>query len=154
MPALDAIDRNILRLLRLDARMSNAKLAAEIGLSPSACLRRIKIMEKLGVIRGYTVLVDTGNADEMIAVIINITLERQTEDYLDRLEAAVRRHPEIRECFLMTGGSDYLLRVEVANAGEFERIHKEILSTLPGVLRIHSSFSIRNVLATRTRGRR
>ncbi|MBA5800249.1 Lrp/AsnC family transcriptional regulator (plasmid) [Rhizobium leguminosarum bv. viciae 248] len=154
MPALDAIDRNILRLLRLDARMSNAKLAAEIGLSPSACLRRIKIMEKSGVIRGYTALVDTGNADEMIAVIINITLERQTEDYLDRLEAAVRRHPEIRECFLMTGGSDYLLRVEVANAGEFERIHKEILSTLPGVLRIHSSFSIRNVLATRTRGRR
>ncbi|NKJ70737.1 winged helix-turn-helix transcriptional regulator [Rhizobium leguminosarum bv. viciae] len=154
MPALDAIDRNILRLLRLDARMSNAKLAAEIGLSPSACLRRIKIMEKSGVIRGYTVLVDTGSADEMIAVIINITLERQTEDYLDRLEAAVRRHPEIRECFLMTGGSDYLLRVEVANAGEFERIHKEILSTLPGVLRIHSSFSIRNVLATRTRGRR
>ncbi|MBY5791504.1 winged helix-turn-helix transcriptional regulator [Rhizobium leguminosarum bv. viciae] len=154
MPALDAIDRNILRLLRLDARMSNAKLAAEIGLSPSACLRRIKMMEKSGVIRGYTVLVDTGNADEMIAVIINITLERQTEDYLDRLEAAVRRHPEIRECFLMTGGSDYLLRVEVANAGEFERIHKEILSTLPGVLRIHSSFSIRNVLATRTRGRR
>ncbi|MEI1249827.1 Lrp/AsnC family transcriptional regulator [Rhizobium aouanii] len=154
MPALDAIDRNILRLLRLDARMSNAKLAAEIGLSPSACLRRIKIMEKSGVIRGYTVLVDTGNADEMIAVIINITLERQTEDYLDRLEAAVRRHPEIRECFLMTGGSDYLLRVEVANAGEFERIHKEILSALPGVLRIHSSFSIRNVLATRTRGRR
>jgi DNA-binding Lrp family transcriptional regulator len=154
MAALDAIDRNILRLLRLDARMSNAKLAAEIGLSPSACLRRIKIMEKSGVIRGYTVLVDTGNADEMIAVIINITLERQTEDYLDRLEAAVRRHPEIRECFLMTGGSDYLLRVEVANAGEFERIHKEILSTLPGVLRIHSSFSIRNVLAPRTRGRR
>ncbi|MBY5332960.1 Lrp/AsnC family transcriptional regulator [Rhizobium leguminosarum] len=154
MPALDAIDRNILRLLRLDARMSNAKLAAEIGLSPSACLRRIKIMEKSGVIRGYTVLVDTGNADEMIAVIINITLERQTEDYLDRLEAAVRRHPEIRECFLMTGGSDYLLRVEVANAGEFERIHKDILSTLPGVLRIHSSFSIRNVLATRTKGRR
>ena len=154
MPALDAIDRNILRLLRLDARMSNAKLAAEIGLSPSACLRRIKIMEKSGVIRGYTALIDTGNADEMIAVIINITLERQTEDYLDRLEAAVRRHPEIRECFLMTGGSDYLLRVEVANAGEFERIHKEILSTLTGVLRIHSSFSIRNVLATRTRGRR
>lgn len=154
MPALDSIDRNILRLLRLDARMSNAKLAAEISLSPSACLRRIKIMEKTGVIRGYTALVDTGNADEMIAVIINITLERQTEDHLDRFEAAVRRHPEIRECFLMTGGSDYLLRVEVASPGEFERIHKEILSALPGVLRIHSSFSIRNVLATRTRGRR
>ena len=144
MTALDAIDRNILRLLRLDARMS---------LSPSACLRRIKLMEQTGVIRGYTALVDASNAESTIAVIINITLERQTEDHLDRFEAAVRKHPEIRECFLMTGGSDYLLRVEVANAGEFERIHKEILSAMPGVSRIHSSFAIRNVLATKPRGR-
>lgn len=149
MPSLDSIDRNIIRLLRLDARTSNARLAEEVGLSPSACMRRIKIMEESGVIRGYTALVDTSNVESTIAVIINITLERQTEDHLDRFEAAVRRYPEIRECFLMTGGSDYLLRVEVANAGDFERIHKEILSKLPGVLRIHSSFSIRNVLATK-----
>ncbi|MGM4983651.1 MULTISPECIES: Lrp/AsnC family transcriptional regulator [Rhizobium] len=154
MAALDAIDRNILRLLRLDARLSNARLASEVGLSPSACLRRIRLMEQAGVIRGYTALVDTSQAETAIAVIINITLERQTEDHLDRFEAAVRKHPEIRECFLMTGGSDYLLRVEVANPGDFERIHKDILSTLPGVLRIHSSFSIRNVLATRSKGQR
>lgn len=151
MSALDAIDRNILRLLRLDARMSNAALAAEVGLSPSACLRRIKLLEKSGVIRGYTTIVDSGHMENSIAVIVNITLERQTEDYLNRFEAAVRKHPEIQECFLMTGGSDYLLKVEVANAGEFERIHKEVLSTMPGVLRIHSSFSIRDVLATRAR---
>lgn len=154
MAALDAIDRNILRLLRLNARLSNARLASEVGLSPSACLRRIKLMEQAGVIRGYTALVDTSQAEAAIAVIINITLERQTEDHLDRFEAAVRKHPEIRECFLMTGGSDYLLRVEVANPGDFERIHKDILSTLPGVLRIHSSFSIRNVLATRPKSLR
>lgn len=151
MSALDAVDRNLLRLLRLDARMSNAALAAEVGLSPSACLRRIKLLEKSGVIRGYTALVDSGQMENAIAVIVNITLERQTEDYLNRFEAAVRKHPEIQECFLMTGGSDYLLKVEVANAGEFERIHKEILSTMPGVLRIHSSFSIRDVLATRAK---
>ena len=154
MASVDAIDRSILRLLRLDARMSNARLAAEVGLSASACLRRIRIMEQAGIIKGYTALIDAANAEASIAVIINITLERQTEDHLDRFEAAVRKHPEIRECFLMTGGSDYLLRVEVENAGEFERIHKEILSALPGVLRIHSSFAIRNVLATRPRGRR
>ena len=154
MAALDAIDRNILRLMRLNARLSNARLASEVGLSPSACLRRIKLMEQAGVIRGYTALVDTFQAEAAIAVIINITLERQTEDHLDRFEAAVRKHPEIRECFLMTGGSDYLLRVEVANPGDFERIHKDILSTLPGVLRIHSSFSIRNVLATRPKSLR
>lgn len=97
---------------------------------------------------------DTSQAEASIAVIINITLERQTEEHLDRFEAAVRKHPEIKECFLMTGGSDYLLRVEVANPGDFERIHKDILSTMPGVLRIHSSFSIRNVLATRPKGLR
>lgn len=154
MAAIDAIDRNILHLLRLNARMSNARLAEEVGLSPSACLRRIRLLEEAGVIRGYTALVDSGSSEDTIAVIINITLERQTEEHLDRFEAAVRKHPEIRECFLMTGGSDYLLRVEMGGAGEFERIHKEILSTLPGVLRIHSSFSIRNVLATRTKGQR
>ena len=154
MMALDSIDRSILRLLRVDARVSNAKLAAEIGLSPSACLRRIKLMEKAGVIRGYTALIDATQSESMIAVIINITLERQTEEYLDRFEAAVRRHPEIRECYLMTGGSDYMLRVDVENAGAFERIHKEVLSTLPGVLRIHSSFSIRDVLAARSKQRR
>ena len=131
MASVDAIDRSILRLLRLDARMSNARLAAEVGLSASACLRRIRIMEQAGIIKGYTALIDAANAEVSIAVIINITLERQTEDHLDRFEAAVRKHPEIRECFLMTGGSDYLLRVEVENAGEFERIHKEILSALP-----------------------
>jgi DNA-binding Lrp family transcriptional regulator len=151
MTAIDAIDRNILRLLRLNARISNAALAKEVGLSPSACLRRIRLMEKSGIISGYTALIDTANADAAIAVIINITLERQTEDHLDRFEAAVRKFPEVRECFLMTGGSDYLLRVEVANAGEFERIHKEILAKLPGVLRINSSFAIRNVLASKLR---
>ncbi len=153
MSGLDAIDRNIIRLLRLNARMSNTKLAAEVGLSPSACLRRINLLEQGGVIRGYTALVGNADGDNAIAVIINITLERQTEEHLNRFEAAVRKHPEIQECYLMTGGSDYLLRVEVENAGDFERIHKEILAKLPGVLRIHSSFSIRNVLLSRSRRR-
>lgn len=152
MSGLDAIDRNIIRLLRLNARTSNAKLAEEVGLSPSACLRRLNILEQTGVIRGYTALVSSGVAGEGIAVIVQITLERQTEEYLNRFEAAVRKHPEIRECYLMTGGSDYFLRVEVETAASFERVHKEILSALPGVARIHSSFAIRNVLSSRRPG--
>jgi len=151
MSGLDAIDRNIIRLLRLNARISNTKLAAEVSLSPSACLRRIHLLEQEGVIRGYTALVGNTRDESTIAVIVNITLERQTEEYLNRFEASVRKYPEIQECYLMTGDSDYLLRVEAESAVDFERIHKEILSTLPGVLRIHSSFSIRNVLATRSR---
>ncbi|MBZ9790939.1 Lrp/AsnC ligand binding domain-containing protein [Rhizobium sp. 3T7] len=148
MYEIDAIDRKIIRQLRLNSRISNVDLGKEVGLSASACLRRIALMEKAGIITGYTALVDV-LGEEAIAVIIQITLERQTEEYLNRFEAAVRKYPEIRECFLMTGGSDYLLRVDVESAGAFERIHKEILSVLPGVLRINSSFSIRNVLSAR-----
>ena len=143
------MDRKIIRQLRLNARISNVELPQIVGLSPSACLRRVTLMEKAGVIQGYTALINTGTREDAIAVIIQITLERQTEEYLNRFEAEVRKYPEVRECFLMTGGSDYLLRVDVENARDFERIHKEILSVLPGVLRIHSSFSIRNVLAKR-----
>lgn len=146
MSSLDATDRHIIRLLRLNARMSNAKLAAEVGLSPSACLRRVDILEREGVIRGYTAITGSAAGDEMISVIVQITLDRQTEDFLNRFENAVRRYPEVRECYLMTGGSDYHLRVEVETAGDFERVHKDILSKLPGVSRIHSSFAIRNAL--------
>ncbi|NMN72994.1 Lrp/AsnC family transcriptional regulator [Rhizobium sp. 57MFTsu3.2] len=148
MYEIDALDRKIIRQLRLNSRISNVDLGKEIGLSASACLRRIGLMEKAGIIKGYTAIVDVVG-EEAIAVIIQITLERQTEEYLNRFEAAVRKYPEIRECFLMTGGSDYMLRVDVESAGAFERIHKEILSALPGVLRINSSFSIRNVLSIR-----
>ena len=148
MYEIDALDRKIIRQLRLNSRISNVDLGKEVGLSASACLRRIGLLEKAGIIRGYTAIVDV-MGEEAIAVIIQITLERQTEEYLNRFEAAVRKYPEIRECFLMTGGSDYMLSVDVESAGAFERIHKEILSALPGVLRINSSFSIRNVLSTR-----
>jgi len=148
MYEIDAIDRKIIRQLRLNSRISNVDLGKEVGLSASACLRRIALMEKSGIIIGYTAIIDV-LGEEAIAVIIQITLERQTEEYLNRFEAAVRKYPEIRECFLMTGGSDYLLRIDVESAGAFERIHKEILSVLPGVLRINSSFSIRNVLSAR-----
>ena len=148
MSSLDATDRHIIRLLRLNARISNTKLAAEVGLSPSACLRRVDILEREGIIRGYTALTSGLAGGEVISVIVQITLDRQTEDFLNRFENAVRRYPEIRECYLMTGGSDYFLRCGAESAGDFERIHKEILSKLPGVSRIHSSFAIRNVLAT------
>ncbi|HLS68668.1 MAG TPA: Lrp/AsnC family transcriptional regulator [Kiloniellales bacterium] len=149
MNPLDDVDRHILRVLRRNARISNAALAEEVGLSPSACLRRVRILEQEGVIRGYTAIIGRSAEDEGIAVIIQITLERQTEEYFRRFEAAVRRFAEIRECYLMTGVADYLLRVNVEQGDDFERIHKDILSVLPGVSRIHSNFSIRNVLAHR-----
>ncbi len=153
MSKLDAIDRNIIRCLRLDGRMTNSQLAAEVGLSQSACLRRVQLLEESGVIRGYTAIIAGPEADEGVVVIVQITLERQTEEYLNRFEAAARKHPEIRECYLMTGDADYLLRAEARSAADYETIHKEILSRLPGVARIHSSFAIRSVLTAKSPGR-
>jgi len=149
MITLDSIDRNIIRALRRDGRISNLHLAAEVGLSPSACLRRVQILENSGVIRGYTALIGTGSDEECLVAIIQITLERQTEEYLNRFEAHVRRHPEIKECYLMAGEVDYWLRAEAENIAAYEIIHKEILSRLPGVMRISSSFSIRSILSQR-----
>ncbi|WP_297323675.1 Lrp/AsnC family transcriptional regulator [uncultured Bartonella sp.] len=149
MQNLDAIDRNIIRLLRRDGRITNAHLAAEVGLSPSACLRRVSLLEQSGIIRGYTAILGNIEGEDRLIAIIRITLEKQTEEYLNRFEAAVRRHPEIKECYLMTGDADYWLRAEAENAAAYETIHKEILSRLPGVARIHSSFSIRSVLTQR-----
>jgi len=144
---MDGKDRAILRLLRQDARMSNAALAAAVGLSPSACLRRLRLLEAGGVIRGYTVVLAEPEAPGGgVTVIVQITLERQTDEHLRRFEEAVRRCPEVRECHLMTGLADYLLRVEARDAADYERVHKDQLSRMPGVARIQSSFAIRTVI--------
>ncbi|SNB68100.1 transcriptional regulator, AsnC family [Arboricoccus pini] len=149
MTVVDDIDRRILRELRQDARISNAKLADVVGLSPSACLRRLRTLERNKVIRGYTAMIDEPGAEAVTVIIVQITLERQTEDSLLRFEAAVRRCPEVGECYLMSGMADYLLRVEVRDAAHYERIHTEQLSRMPGVARIHSNFSIRSVIRAR-----
>jgi len=143
---MDEIDRAIIRELRRDGRMPNAALAEAVGLSPSACLRRLRLLERNGTIRGYTVVVEEAPARDVVTVIVQITLDRQTDDHLRRFEDAVRRCPEVRECHLMTGMSDYLLRVEVRDAADYERLHKEALSRMPGVARIQSSFAIRTVI--------
>jgi DNA-binding Lrp family transcriptional regulator len=143
---IDPIDRKIIGLLRADGRLANNELAAHVGLSPSACLRRVRILEARGIIQGYVAVISEGAADEGLAAIIRITLDKQTEEYLNRFEAAVRMHPEIVECYLMTGGADYLLRAVVGTPADYERIHKEVLSRLPGVARINSSFAIRRVM--------
>jgi DNA-binding Lrp family transcriptional regulator len=146
MHSLDDTDRNIIRLLRADGRMSNAALAEAVGMSPSACLRRLRLLEHRGVIRGYTALIDAPAARDLVVVIVQITLERQTDEHLKRFEDAVRGCPEVRECYLMTGIADYLLRVEARDAADYERIHKDALSRMPGVARIQSSFAIRAVI--------
>jgi DNA-binding Lrp family transcriptional regulator len=146
MLSLDAIDRKIIGLLRLDGRMPNNELAAKVGLSASACLRRVRLLEENGAIRGYAAIIAEAVTDEGVVAIVRVTLDKQTEDYLNRFEQAVRMHPEIVECYLMTGDVDYILHATAPSTAAYEQIHKDILSRLPGVARIHSSFAIRSVL--------
>ena len=146
MADLDKIDRALIRALRRDGRMTNLALAQEVALSPSACLRRVQNLEQSGVIRGYTAIVGSIASERAHVVIVRISLARQTEDVLNAFEAEVRKHPEIRQCWLMTGEEDYLLHLEAESPGDYERIHKEILSRLPWVTRINSSFAIRAII--------
>jgi DNA-binding Lrp family transcriptional regulator len=147
---LDRYDRAILRLLQQDARMTNASLAAQVSLSESACLRRVRALEESGLIEGYTALVDQQRAGFPVNVFVSITLDRQSRTGLEAFESAVRRVPEVMECYLMTGEHDYLLRLVVADLADFERIHNQHLTRLPSVARVHSSFAMRTVTRSRT----
>src|SRR5262249_31756399 len=129
---LDDIDRRIVRLLEEDGRMSNAKLAEAVGLSPSACLRRLHLLEHDRVIRGYTAIVEEREPEDVgTTVMVEIVLDRQTATSMNRFEAAVRRCPDVRECYLMSGTCDYHLRIEAKDAPDYERIHREQLARLP-----------------------
>lgn len=141
---MDETDRRILTQLRLNARITNTALATEVGLSASACLRRVKLLEQSGVIRGYSVIVSGALPDEGTIAIVQVDLERQTEEYLRRFENALRKHPEVQEWYLMTGTGDYILRVQIADIEEFGVFHRDVLSRLPGVSRITSSFAMRS----------
>ena len=147
MATLDSIDRNIIRCLRRDGRMTNSQLASEVGLSQSACLRRVQILEESGVIRGYTAIVGSSGGDERLVAIVRITLDRQTEEFLNRFEEAVRRHPEVQECYLITGQeADYQLKVIVPGMDEYQSFLLEKITRIDGVIGVHSSFVLRKAI--------
>ncbi|MEQ8322107.1 MAG: Lrp/AsnC family transcriptional regulator [Rhodospirillales bacterium] len=143
---LDFIDHSIITALQDDGRISNVQLAEKVGLSPSACLRRVQILEDKGIISGYAALIDAAALGWSTHVIVSITLERQSEDFLSAFERAVADCPDVMECYLMAGDADYVLRLQARDAADYERIHKEYLSRLPGVARIQSSFALRQVV--------
>ena len=145
MLPLDRIDRTILHELQLDGRVSNVKLAERVNLSESACLRRVKRLEDAGVIEGYIMLINQMAVGLPSNVFVEITLNRQQREDLDAFEARVLQVPEVLECYLMSGDYDYLLRVAAADPGDYERIHHEQLTSLPGVARVRSSFALRKV---------
>ena len=142
---LDDIDRAILKRLQGDGRLSNVALSEEVALSESACLRRVRLLEQKGVIDRYVMLVDQAAVGKPGNVFVQITLDRQTHDELEKFEEAVRAVPEGMECYLMSGMSDYMLRVLVEDTADYERLHTQHLTCLPGVVRVQSSFALRTV---------
>jgi DNA-binding Lrp family transcriptional regulator len=145
---IDDRDRAILRELMRDGRLTNAELAERVHLSPSACLRRVRALEESGLIAGYAMLLDPAAAGLPGAAFISVTLDQQGRAALDRFEAQVQRHAEIIECYLLAGAADYLLRVAYRDAHDFERIHTEIITRLPGVSRVQSTMTLRTVKKT------
>lgn len=142
---LDTVDRTLLTILQTDARITNAALAEQVHLSPSACLRRVRRLEEAGVITGYVAVLDRSMIGRGTSVFVEITLTSQHEDLLDEFEARVAVVPEVLSCHLMAGNSDYLLHVAADDVSDYERIHKSHLVRLPHVAQLRSSFALRTV---------
>ncbi|MFN3494668.1 MAG: Lrp/AsnC family transcriptional regulator [Hydrogenophaga sp.] len=142
---MDPIDRRILRELQNDGSLSNVELARRVGLSPSPCLARVKALEKAGVIRQYVALADAARLGLGLNVFINISLKTQSKQALARFEARIDSYDEVMECYLMTGDSDYLIRVVVADMQALERFVLDRLSPIPEVEKIRSSFALKQV---------
>jgi DNA-binding Lrp family transcriptional regulator len=143
---LDKFDRKIATLLAADGRLTTVELANRVGLSPSACTRRVQGLEAQGVIRGYRAMIDPAAVGLGINIFVEITLERQNDDTLRAFEAALAGCPNVLSCHLMSGSSDYLIHIVARDLSDFERLHANVLGHLPGVSRIESKFALREAI--------
>lgn len=142
---IDQFDIQILRALSRDGRISLQDLSERIGLSTTPTARRVRRLEKDGIITGYSALIDETALGFDVSVFVSVQLERQVDDALARFEAAVRDFPEVVDCWLMTGDRDYMLRIATTGLKEFEKFLVGRLTRVPGVASIQSSIPLRRV---------
>ncbi len=145
---IDRIDRKIIKALQDNARLSSQELSDQVGISPSPCWRRVKALEESGVISKYVTLVDPEALGLSISIFTSVSLDKQIETALETFQKAVRKRPEVMECYLMTGDFDYLLRVVVGSLQDYERFLLDHLTKIPGVASIKSSFALKQVKYT------
>jgi DNA-binding Lrp family transcriptional regulator len=145
---IDELDLAILRYLARHGRATNFEVGEAVGLSASAASRRILALEATGAIRGYRALIDDRLLGKHMTVYIRVTLERQSAAVLNAFEAAVRHCDDIVSCHLLAGQYDYILVARVAGIDDYNRLHQNELSRLPGVIRLETSFALRDVLET------
>lgn len=142
---LDITDLRILDELQRDGALSNVELARRVHLSPSPCLVRVRALETAGVIKRYVALVDATTLGLNLNVFISISLKSQNKDALADFERRITEHDEVMECYLMTGDSDYLIRVAVPHMAALERFILDQLTPIPGIEKIRSSFALKQV---------
>jgi Lrp/AsnC family transcriptional regulator, leucine-responsive regulatory protein len=142
---LDKVDIAILQHLQENARITNVELAREVNLTASPCFNRVRALEASGVIRGHVTLLDTERLGLRLNVFIQVSLEKQREDALSKFEETIAQRPEVMECYLMTGDSDYLLRVLVRDIHDLEYFILNNLSRIPGISNIRSSIALKQV---------
>ena len=142
---LDSIDIKILNELQSDSSLSNVELAKRVHLSPSPCLMRVKTLKDKGIISRYVALVDPKSLGLGLNVIISISLKEQSKEALTEFERRISEHDEVMECYLMTGDSDYLIRVAIADMGALEKFIIEQLTPISVIEKIRSSFALKQV---------
>ena len=142
---LDSIDYKILSELQCEGDLSNVELARRVHLSPSPCLARVKALEAAGVIDRYVALANPLKLGLGLSVFINISLKAQSKQALAQFEQRIAEHEEVMECYLMTGDSDYLIRVAIADLPALEKFILEQLTPIPGIEKIRSSFALKQV---------
>ena len=146
MASLDKIDRQILALLRENARMSNLELAERVNLSPTPCARRVKQLEDAGVITGYSVTTDPRKLGYQLSVYIAISMDKHTAERFSNFEKKLREFPEVVSCSIVTGRSeDYLIKALVKDMAHYEEFLLHRLNRIEGIAQVHTSFELRQV---------
>lgn len=143
---LDSRDKKILLFLQQDANLTNADLAEKVGLSPTPCLRRVKRLEEAGYIRQYKVEVDRHKLGYPVMAFVQVSLSKQEDGVLDSFEHAIQSYPNVVNCYLATGESDYLLQVIAENLEDYGRIVRYELAAIKGVETVKTTFAIKNIV--------
>ena len=148
MASLDKIDRQILALLRENARISNLELAESVNLSPTPCARRVKQLEDSGVITGYSVTTDPRKLGYQLSVYIAISMDKHTAERFSNFEKKLREFPEVVSCSIVTGRSeDYLIKALVKDMAHYEEFLLHRLNRIEGIAQVHTSFELREVFS-------
>ncbi len=139
------IDRKILHELQMNSRQTSAAIGEKVGLSTSACHRRIGLLEERGLIERYAARLNGEKLGFGMTFYVEVTLEGQSETILSAFEKAALARPEVLECHLVTGQADYLIKVAAPNTAEYERLYRRTIAALPHVSRIQSSLVMKTV---------